>query len=196
MSNALLIVDVQNDFIEGGSLAVQGGEQVAFELAKLIRSTHKYYDNVIVSQDWHVDPGNHWSENPDYIDSWPVHCPANEFGAEIHHELAAALGEMVINENLNLHRVVKGEYEAAYSAFEGHKKGNANFILADIVEQEKITTVDVVGIATDHCVLASARDALALGLKVRILTQFTAGVDAGRTVQAIQELEALGAEIV
>lgn len=195
MTNAIFIVDVQNDFIEGGSLAVNGGENVARNLATHLDQTN--YDYIITSQDWHKDPGEHWAETPDYVDTWPVHCAAGTEGAEIHPVLFKQLGveqdiageEVVVN-------IVKGEFEAAYSGFEGRVLGeDKQKKVADHLNELEIDHLYVVGLATDHCVRATALDALKAGFKVTVLTDYVAGVDADRSARAIKELETAGATI-
>lgn len=194
---ALLIVDVQNDFIEGGSLAVTGGKNVAVKLAEYIRVHGEEYEQIVISQDWHVNPGDHWSETPNYTTTWPVHCAANTYGAELHAELAEAIGGKIINSDVQLIRIVKGEHEAAYSAFEGHEIGDSEYAtLENALSDTNIDELDIVGLATDHCVRATALDALNLGFKVNILTEYIAGVDLTRSLQTLIELHVEGATIV
>jgi nicotinamidase/pyrazinamidase len=196
MTKALLIVDVQNDFIEGGSLGVKGGENVALTLAEYLLQADDY-SAIITTQDWHRDPGAHWSENPDYVDSWPVHCEAETSGSAIRPELAVSILEKV-NDNPNLHfvRIIKGEYEAAYSGFEGRDfLGSVQDSVADLIRSIDVTDLDIVGLATDHCVRATALDALAEGFNVTILTDYVAGVDAERSQAALTELSTAGATL-
>ena len=167
MSRALIVVDVQNDFCEGGSLAVSGGAAVASGISELLGSEHGY-DHVVATQDHHIDPGAHFSENPDYIDSWPVHCVAGTPGADFHPKLVNRPFEAVFT---------KGEYAAAYSGFEGAADGES---LAEWLADHEVSEVDVVGIATDYCVRATALDAAAAGLKTRVLLDLTAAVAPGR----------------
>ncbi|MCW5952150.1 MAG: isochorismatase family protein [Propionibacteriaceae bacterium] len=184
MSRALIVVDVQNDFCEGGSLAVGGGAAVASAISELLAGDHGY-DHVVATQDHHIDPGAHFSETPDYIDSWPVHCVVGTPGADFHPGLANRPFEAVFT---------KGEYAAAYSGFEGAADGES---LAEWLADHEVTEVDVVGIATDYCVRATALDAAAAGLSTRVLLDLTAAVaperleatladfaDAGVTVKA------------
>jgi len=197
-NKALIIVDVQNDFIEGGSLAVTGGQKVAETLAEYIKNNADKYDVIVTTQDWHINPGNHWAETPDYVDTWPIHCEAYTDGAKIHQNVAEALGALHINHDATtIVQVVKGEYEAAYSGFEGHEFGDNEYsTLTKALAELDIQTVDVTGLATDHCVRATALDALKDGLTVRVLTEFIAGVDAERSAKTIIELETAGATIV
>lgn len=197
MTRALLIIDVQNDFLEGGSLGVKGGTKVAQDLITYLRKNAKNYDTIATTQDWHVDPGTHWSDTPDYVDTWPVHCAATTNGAKIFQPLAATLGEMRLNhEGFNLIQVVKGEYKAAYSGFEGHVyEEDETHTLVKALQSKGVTEVDVVGIATDHCVRASVLDALTT-FNVTVLTKYIAGVDKDRSTNALTEMKEKGAKIV
>lgn len=186
MKTAIFIVDVQNDFIEGGSLGVAGGEQVALNLVEHLNTVT--YDTIITSQDWHKDPGNHWAENPDYIDTWPVHCAADTFGAEIRKELNDTINTLPTDRTV----IVKGEYEAAYSGFEG-RIPNRETTVAEALHADGIENLFIVGIATDHCVKATVLHALEAGFKVTVLTDFVAGVDAERSKEALTEMENAGA---
>lgn len=179
MARALIVVDVQNDFCEGGALGVTGGNAVARDVAAKIREGG--YDLVVTTQDWHVDPGTHWSATPDYLDTWPVHCEAGTPGAELHPDVAAALAAT----DMPVVGVRKGEYEAAYSGFEGVDDDGRS--LADVLAAAGVGSADVVGIATDHCVRATALDAHAAGIDTTVLVDLTAGV-APETTQAALEL--------
>ena len=179
---ALIIVDVQNDFCEGGSLAVTGGAAVAAAVSAHVRAGG--YDHVVATRDHHVDPGAHFSDTPDFVDSWPPHCRAGTPGASFHPELDVAPIEAVFS---------KGEYVAAYSGFQGAEPGGAD--LRSWLTSRGVDTVDVVGIATDHCVRATARDAAAAGLRTRVLLDLCAGVAPESTERALAELRAAGVEL-
>ena len=189
MNKALLVVDVQNDFCEGGSLAVSGGAAVAKRISEYLNSTD--YDLVVASRDWHDSDNNnsgHFadaSSDPDYKNSWPVHCVANSDGAKYHPNLDL---------NLIQAHVYKGQGAHGYSAFEGVTEDGGT--LEQLLKEESITQLDVVGIATDHCVLASALDAKKLGLSVRVISSLTAGVSPESTEQAIDSLIDSGVEVV
>ncbi|MFC6009086.1 nicotinamidase [Angustibacter luteus] len=187
MADALIVVDVQNDFCEGGSLAVAGGSDVAHAVAELVR--RKDYRLVVATQDWHVDPGAHFSDDPDFVDTWPRHCTADTHGADLH----AALQP----EHLDA-RFRKGAHAAAYSGFEGtaNRAGGGQVGLAQWLRERGARTVDVVGLATDHCVRATALDAVAEGFETRVLLALTAGVAAGTTGRALAELDAAGVSLV
>jgi nicotinamidase/pyrazinamidase len=184
MTTALIIVDVQNDFCEGGggSLAVGGGARVAAAIARHAATHH--YDHVVATRDFHVDPGSHFSAEPDYVNSWPIHCVAYTPGADFHPALdTAPVGEVFS----------KGLYSAAYSGFEGAAPDGTS--LADWLSERQVDTVDVVGIATDHCVRATALDAVKKGLAVQVLLDLTAGVAAPTTEAALVELDSAGVRL-
>jgi nicotinamidase/pyrazinamidase len=162
-STALIVVDVQNDFCEGGSLAVEGGARVAAEVAALIATGQ--YETVVATRDHHIDPGSHFSDEPDFVDSWPRHCVVGTAGSELHEPL---------RDDLFAATFFKGQYEAAYSGFEGRTSDGTT--LADWLRGAGITAVDVVGIATDHCVRATALDGAREGFGVRVLEGLTAAV--------------------
>ena len=183
---ALIVVDVQNDFCEGGSLAVTGGAQVAAAIADYVALAD--YDVVVATQDWHVDPGEHWSETPDYRDSWPVHCRAESDGAAFHDGFAPVVDRLDA-----IFR--KGEYAAAYSGFEGAFAGGDES-LASWLRDAGVSSVDVVGIATDHCVRATALDAVSEGFATRVLLGMTAGVAADSTDAALTTMRDAGVELV
>ena len=179
---ALIIVDVQNDFVEGGSLAVTGGRKVATDLVKHLAETN--YDMIVTTQDWHINPGDHWSETPDYVDTWPVHCAADTPGSEIVDVLYQKLPQNIV-------QVRKGQYEAAYSGFEGTTVTGEE-LLANVLHNNNITDVVVVGIATDYCVKATALDAKTAGFNVTVLTGLTAGVAPETTAVALEALTKAG----
>jgi nicotinamidase/pyrazinamidase len=181
--NALIIVDVQNDFCEGGSLAVTGGAAVARSISALLAGAHGY-DHVVATKDFHIDPGSHFSDQPDYADSWPPHCVVGTDGVDFHPDLDVSTVEAVF---------CKGRYSAAYSGFEGTDDDGTE--LADWLRQRDVDTVDVVGIATDYCVKATAADAAAAGLTTRVLLDLTAGVAPATTQQAVETLRAGGVTV-
>jgi nicotinamidase/pyrazinamidase len=179
---ALIIVDVQNDFCEGGSLAVTGGAKVAADVSTHARRSA--YDHVVATRDHHVDPGAHFSDTPDFVDSWPPHCRVGTPGASFHPELDVAPIEAVFD---------KGAHTAAYSGFEGAEPNGTG--LLEWLADRGVTEVDVVGIATDHCVRATALDAAAAGLQVTVLLDLCAGVAPESTERAITELRAAGVTV-
>ena len=188
MTRALLIVDVQNDFTEGGALAVAGGDAVAAAVSELLAERAAEYEVIIASRDWHDaagDNGGHFAAEPDFVDTWPVHCVAGTPGADYDPLLAT---------DAVTHHVRKGQGKPAYSMFEGVTDDGGT--VAEILTANGVLTADVVGIATDHCVRASALDAIAHGVHVRILTGLVAGVGEESSAAALAELAHAGAELV
>ncbi len=190
MTRALVIVDVQNDFTEGGALGVQGGAAVAAAITEHLREHPDDYDVVIASRDWHDadnDNGGHFALDgePDFVTTWPPHCMAGTDGAEYHPDIDTGL--------IDIH-VRKGQGVPAYSIFEGTTDDGRRLVTA--LDELGVTDVDVVGIATDYCVLASARDALAAGRRVRVLSDLVAGVAPETSAAALRDLAAAGAEVV
>ncbi|SFK20087.1 nicotinamidase/pyrazinamidase [Cellulomonas sp. KH9] len=182
---ALLVVDVQPTFCEGGALAVTGGDAVARAIAEYAAAHRDRYDLVVTTQDWHVDPGAHFSATPDYVDTWPPHAVAGTAEAELHPALADLRPDVGVR---------KGEYAAAYSGFEGVDADGRP--LADVLREAGVSDVDVVGIAESHCVRATAVDALTLGLRTRVLTDLTVPVTPEQGAAARAAMAAAGAELV
>jgi nicotinamidase/pyrazinamidase len=181
---ALIIVDVQNDFCEGGSLAVAGGAAVARSISSLLALPGHGYDYVVATKDYHIDPGSHFADHPDYAHTWPRHCVAGTAGSDFHPELDVEPIEATFR---------KGAHTAAYSGFEG--TDDAGTPLADWLRGHGVKQVDVVGIATDYCVRATAADAAASGFSTRVLLGLTAGVAPGSTAEAITALIDAGVEV-
>ena len=209
MAEALIIVDVQNDFCEGGTLAVTGGAQTAADLAEFLQDRHSEYATIVATQDWHIDPGAHFSDAPDFVTSWPVHCRAGTTGAELHKNLDTDYLEA---------RFLKGLYDDGYSGFEGRQgdpervgilegeKGikvePEDVIASDApdlnswLQEREIDTVTIVGIATDQCVRATALDAAENDYAVRVITDLTAGVSGEKTAETYQELREADVELL
>lgn len=181
---ALIIVDVQNDFCEGGSMGVTGGANVAAAITDYLARAPGYR-HVVATQDFHVDPGDHFSDRPDYSSTWPPHCVAGSPGAEFHRALDVARIEAVFR---------KGTHSAAYSGFEG--VDDAGTPLADWLRHHGVDEVDVVGLATDHCVRETAHDAARAGFATRVLLNLTAGVGEQSTAEAIDTLRAAGVAVL
>jgi nicotinamidase/pyrazinamidase len=173
----LIVVDVQNDFCEGGSLAVAGGAAVAAAVNELFGS----YDHVVATRDYHIDPGAHFSADPDFVDTWPAHCRAGTPGASFHPALDVAGIEAVFS---------KGAHAAAYSGFEGATPAGQS--LADWLRAHRVSEVDLVGIATDHCVRATALDAATNGFTTRVLLDMTAAVNQETVDTALEQLSDAG----
>ena len=190
MKRALIVVDVQNDFCEGGSLPVSGGAVVAHRISELLHHWTARdpkapdYAVAVATQDHHVDPGEHFSDHPDFVNSWPAHCVRGTDGAAFHPNLDPQPFDSIF---------LKGEHAAAYSGFEG--RNSAGTGLADWLRAHEITDVDVCGIATDHCVRATALDAAKEGFSVRVFTDLCAGVAPETTRRALDELAAAGVTV-
>ena len=182
MARALIIVDVQNDFCEGGSLAVTGGAQLAADITATVADAGDRWDRIVATRDRHIDPGRHFSTEPDFVDSWPPHCVVGTAGAEFHPGLTVS-PEAVFD---------KGAYSAAYSGFEG-SAGEDD--LAGWLRSHGTTAVDVVGIATDHCVRATALDAVRVGFDTTVLLDLTAGVARETVDAALAELRTAGVNL-
>lgn len=187
---ALIVVDVQNDFCEGGALAVQGGASVAYAVGGLLHAwqetepADRAYAHVLATRDHHIDPGDHFSDHPDYVTSWPPHCRAGTDGAAFHPNLDPQPFDAIFD---------KGEYSAGYSGFEGSADGVR---LGDWLTERGVGEVELVGIATDHCVRATALDAARAGLVTRVRLDLTAGVAAPSIEAALRDLRAAGCELL
>ncbi|MDL9944522.1 isochorismatase family protein [Gordonia sp. ABSL11-1] len=178
---ALIVVDVQNDFCEGGALGVNGGAAVAAAIESIVGD----YRTVVATRDYHIDPGDHFSETPDYVDSWPPHCRVDTDGVWFHPSFDASAAQAIFS---------KGQYSAAYSGFEGSTEDDVP--LADWLRKHGIGRVDVVGIATDHCVRATALDAAGEGFTTRVLLNFTAAVSSDTASKALSAMRAAGVDLV
>lgn len=204
MRTALIVVDVQNDFCEGGSLAVDGGSDVAAAISEHIEQHHGDYEAIAGTLDWHISPGSHFSEDPDFRTSWPVHCVAETEGADTHDEFETDRIEAWFR---------KGEYEAAYSGFEGVLAPETSTPLGAVEEDDEaedeepiglddwlrdreIEAVDIVGLAADHCVRATALDAADAGYETRVLLSLSAAVSPDSLEDVIDELDDAGVEVV
>jgi nicotinamidase/pyrazinamidase len=180
MTRALIVVDVQRDFCEGGSLAVAGGAAVAAAISELLHSDHGYA-HVVATRDHHIDPGGHFSPAPDFVDSWPRHCEVGTPGVEFHDDLGFRDFGAVFD---------KGEYAAAYSGFEGTSADGTG--LADWLRAHEVDQVDVCGIATDYCVRATALDAADHGFTTTVLLDLTAAVAPERLDRTLADLATAG----
>ncbi len=184
---ALIAVDVQRDFCEGGSLAVSGGEAAAAAISDLIQAAGSAYALVVATRDWHFDPGEHFAPagvDPDFVDTWPVHCVAESPGADWHPDFRLPPDAVIIS---------KGEHEAAYSGFQGHASDGRS--LDRVLTDSGVERVDVVGIATSYCVRATAIDAVKAGFATRVLAPLTADVDPAATHETLEALRRSGVTI-
>ena len=209
MSKALIIVDVQNDFCEGGSLAVEGGAAVAGAISDYVDAHHLHFDHIVATQDWHIEPGAHFSAEPDFVESWPPHCVAGTKGAELHEDLDTEYIQAYFR---------KGQFTAAYSGFEGvlapedevptgelapgtspagamvSGVDDEAIGLDDWLQSHDVEDVVVVGIAADYCVRATALDAVQAGYSVTVIRKLTVGI-AEDLEEAFTEMELGGVEV-
>lgn len=188
MSKALFIVDVQNDFTEGGALGVAGGDAVAERVTRYLEAHAGEYAVIVASRDWHDadnDNGGHFHPEPDFIDTWPVHCVSGTEGAEYH---------PAFDTSAVTHHVKKGQGKPAYSLFEGTTTDGDT--VAHLLEEHGVVEIDLAGLATDYCVRASGLDAIEHGRRVRVLTDLVAGVHPEQSEAALAELAHAGAELV
>ncbi|MGA8789349.1 MAG: isochorismatase family protein [Paenarthrobacter sp.] len=205
MSRALIIVDVQNDFCEGGTLAVEGGAAVAGAITEYVDANQQHFDHIVATQDWHIEPGDHFSDDPDMVESWPPHCRARTKGAELHEDLDPEYIQAYFR---------KGQYTAAYSGFEGVLAPEddvptgdvkAGAAVAEVLDEDAIGLDDwlqshdvedvvVVGLATDYCVKSTALDAVQAGYNTTVIAGLTAGIAEDLT-DALDEMEAAGVDV-
>ncbi len=185
MARALIVVDVQVDFCEGGSMGVAGGAATAAAISAHLSAEHGRYSHVVASRDYHEEPGAHFSSDPDFVDSWPVHCLVGDPGAAFHPELDVAPLEEVFS---------KGRHTAAYSAFEGVSSSGAT--LTAWLRGRDVDIIEICGIATDHCVRATALDAVREGFTTSVLLDLTAGVLPVTTDLALAEMSGAGVSLV
>ncbi|MEB3021947.1 isochorismatase family protein [[Mycobacterium] crassicus] len=184
---ALLIVDMQNDFCEGGALPVTGAGALAHAISRYLDSEagRGRYQHVVATQDHHIDPGSHFADPPDFRTSWPPHCIAGTAGADFHPALCTDRIEAVFK---------KGAYSAGYSGFDGADDNDVG--LGDWLQRQGVDSVDVVGVATDYCVRATAEDAVRAGFATTVLPRLIAGVDPETTAAALTALRADGVELM
>ncbi|MCX6502727.1 MAG: isochorismatase family protein [Microbacterium sp.] len=188
MTRALFLVDIQNDFTEHGALGVEGGDAVAHRVTAFLESHAGDYEIIVASRDWHDgdgDNGGHFAAEPDFIDTWPVHCVAGTVGAE--YDDGFDVGRVT-------HHLKKGQGNPAYSLFEGVSDDGVT--ATQLLEQHGILDIDIAGIATDYCVRASALDAIAAGRHVRVLTDLIAGVHPDSSERALAEIAHAGGELI
>lgn len=184
--SALLIVDVQNDFCPGGALQVPNGDRVVVPINRALDRFVAEGMPVLASRDWHLPITKHFKQ---YGGSWPVHCVQGTKGAAFHPELRLPHGTLVLSKGIN------PEMDG-YSAFEGVSDDGRS--LQSVVEELSIQHLYLAGLATDYCILYTAREALQCGLSVTILTDAVAGVDLTSHASdlALKELHCAGARLV
>jgi len=184
---ALIVVDVQPTFCEDGELPVAGGNAIAERVAEYLRAHHDDYAVIATTQDWHQDPGKHFSADPDYVDSWPPHGVVGTPNAELHPAIAAAIAGLA-----GVVRVRKGLHQAAYSGFEGTDQTGRS--LAGVLADAAVDAVDVCGIAESHCVKSTAIDAVKLGYPTTVLSDLTVPVSEELGIEAREEMSAAGVQ--
>ncbi|QIP83375.1 isochorismatase family protein [Streptomyces sp. Tu 2975] len=189
MSRGLIVVDVQKDFCEGGSVPVAGGARIATAIADLVeQSAGGEYQYVVATRDHHIDPGGHFSDSPDFRDSFPVHCVAGGEGGEFHPNFAPAVTGGKVDAVF-----FKGAHSASKSGFEGADEQGVS--LADWLRERGVEDVDVVGIATDHCVRATALDAVKAGFRARVLLEYSVGVAQDTTAATLDDFRQAGVAV-
>lgn len=193
MTRLLMIVDVQNDFCEGGALGIEGGHTVAEHIDRYARAHADDYDAIVLTQDFHQpgsDNDGHFADEPDFQDTWPVHCVAGTSGGELHPLIAA------LSDDLEVIRVRKGYGMPAYSGMEGvigdPSSGGPTESFAEWVAEHEDVQADVTGLALDFCVQATARDLVAAGARVRVLTDLSAAVHPAASAELLEDLERHG----
>ena len=179
-----MIVDVQPTFCEGGELGVAGGNALAENIARFVEANRDRYALIVTTQDWHIEPGDHFAVEPDFVDTWPVHAVAGSPGAELHPALSQVKADVAIK---------KGQFTAAYSGFEGTDSKSRS--LAQILGDAGVSALDVIGIAESHCVAATAIDGTKLGFLVRVLTDLTVPVSPELGEIARQSMTDAGVEL-
>lgn len=181
---ALLVIDVQNDFCEGGALPVAHGAEIARRITQFIRQRVGTYELILASQDCHVEPKGHFSSKPDFVFSWSIHALKGSYGSQLHQALDSSLID---------HVIYKGEYKGAFSAFEGIT--SAGEYLLELLERREIEVVDICGIATDFCVLHTALDAIDSGFPTTVFLDLIGGVSEQGSIDALEELQSRGVNL-
>jgi nicotinamidase/pyrazinamidase len=181
MTRALIIADVQNDFCEGGTLAVSGGAGVAEAISRLMDAEADRWDHIVATLDYHISPGTHFGDPPDFVNSWPQHCVVGTPGAYFHPNLVTDRIQATFH---------KGEYAAAYSGFEGRTDSGER--LVDWLRRHDVDAVEIVGLTSDYCVRTSALDAAREGFATTVLLDLTAGVHPKTTADAVEQLSSVG----
>ena len=184
MTRALIIVDVQNDFCEGGSLPVAGGAAVAAAISAHV-AAETPYDHVVATQDHHIDPGAHFGEHR-RTTSTPGRCTAwrARRAPTFHPDLDTDGDRGGVPQGRPRRGVLRLRGQSRR-----HRPGRAG------CASTTSTAVDVVGIATDHCVRATALDAATHGFRTRVLLDLTAGVAPETTAAALERLRGAGVEL-
>ena len=184
LKEALLVVDVQNDFCPGGALGIPGGDKIVPKVNRYIKIFAKKKLPVFFTRDWHPVRTKHFK---DFGGIWPVHCIQNSWGARFHPELKVPKEAVLLYKGLD-------PQADAYSAFQAENASGVR--LPQLLKIMGIKELCIAGLATDYCVRFSVRDALKLSFKVRILVDAIEGVNlkADDSQKAIKEMVKLGAK--
>src|SRR3977135_4035484 len=185
MRNALLIVDLQNDFVEGGNLPVPGGTQVVAHIARHVRHFRRRSRFVVATRDLHEDPADHFSDHPDYVNTWPKHGLRGTPGAVLCTPISNLVREKIIQAVVD-----KGRHTAAYSAFEAQDP--RGHMLVDVLREQRVDPIDICGFITEYCVRASALDARKYDFQVRILVNLCCAASPEAGLRAFGEMKAAG----
>lgn len=186
-TTAFICVDTQNDFCEGGSLAVEGGRQVATDILNFIaKESGKMFSYSLATKDWHLNGPNHGhiSPTPDFKDTWPAHCIGGSHGSNFRGPLNGEVFQDVFK---------KGRGVPAYSGFQG-VGSRTNLLLEEYLREREVDTLMVAGIATDYCVKATVLDGLDKGFNVTVVSDLTVAV--GDKDAALLEMAIAGAIIL
>lgn len=204
MKRALIVADIQNDFLPGGALAVPEGDAILPFVIDLMR-TGQHYDLLVVAQDWHPKghgsfASSHPGKEPFQLGElsglpqmlWPDHCIEETSGARLAVEIEEVIAE-IVSKGRQLIFVKKGQDPEvdSYSAFFDNAR-RRDTGLKSTLSEHGITEVDVVGLTLDYCVKATALDAASLGFKTRVLLKGTRAVEPSSEAQVLSELSAAG----
>ncbi|HEY6365549.1 MAG TPA: nicotinamidase [Candidatus Binatia bacterium] len=183
--DALIVVDVQNDFCPGGTLAVKEGDQVVPVLNRYIDQFIKAGLPIFATRDWHPEKTSHFITGGG---AWPPHCIQGSQGAQFHPDLKLPPDTVVVSAGM-------GSDEDGYSGFLG--RDDSGVKLVDLLRQRGIERIFVGGLATDYCVKHTVLDGLKEGLEVVLLTDSVRGVNLkpGDSASAIEEMLRAGAEV-
>ena len=185
MRDALIVVDVQNDFCLGGSLAVPQGDAVVPVMNRYMQQATESGMAVFASRDWHPRETRHFAE---FGGPWPVHCVQNTPGAEFHPQLRLPPEAWIVTTGTSAE-------DTGYSAFEGTLPDGAS--VPDELRRLGVRRVHVGGLATDYCVRATVLDSLAAGFETFLLQDASRPVDVspGDGERAVDEMLAAGAQL-
>jgi nicotinamidase/pyrazinamidase len=189
MRNGLLVIDLQNDFLEGGSVPVPGGTQIAAQVARHIRHFRSEYSFVVATRDVHEDPPDHFADKPDYINTWPKHGLVGTQGATLCTPIFNLVREKIIQVVLD-----KGRHAGAVSAFEAQDlRGH---LLVDVLREQRVDHIDVCGLITEYCVRASALDARKHEFQVRVLVNLCGAASPDNALRAYEDMKTAGCQLM